>query len=101
MAVIERLTQKIFPGKWDALEAIDKKYTAVENRLGWPAKKRYRCMIGGHDVSTLVVERQWPSLAVFEAAYDKAWADPAWQALSAESDGIIASTQMELFAPLP
>lgn len=100
--IIERLTQKIFPGKWAALEELDKKYQAVEQRLGFPAgKKRYQCLIGGHDNNTLIVERPWDSVATMEVIYTKAFADPAWQALSQEGASIVASNQTEVYGPLP
>jgi hypothetical protein len=102
MIAIERMTQKVFPGKWAELEAIDKRYNAVENRLGFPpTKKRYQCMIGGNDSNTLIIERQWESLAVMEATYEKAFADPELQALQQETASIIASNQVEVFTPLP
>jgi hypothetical protein len=102
MIAIERMTQKIFPGKWAELEAIDKKYNVVEKRLGFPpTKKRYQCMLGSHDSNTLIIERQWESLAVMEATYEKAFADPELQALQKESASIIESNQVEVYAPLP
>jgi hypothetical protein len=57
--------------------------------------------VGGHNINTLIVERQWESLATMEAAYEKAFADPEHQALEAESAPIIGSVQIELYAPLP
>ena len=102
MIAIERMTQKIFPGKWAELEAIDKKYNVVEKRLGFPpTKKRYQCMLGSHDSNTLIIERQWDSLAVMEATYEKAFADPELQALQKESASTIESNQVEVYAPLP
>jgi hypothetical protein len=102
MIAIERMTQKVFPGKWAALEEIDKRYNVVEKRLGFPpTKKRYQCMIGGHDSNTLIIERQWESLAVMEATYEKAFADPEMQALQQETASILKSTQVEVYAPLP
>jgi hypothetical protein len=83
------------------LEALDAKYNAVEGRLGFPPKRRLRCYIGGHTTGTLVVERQWASMAALEAAYERAFVDPEWQALEAEAVTIIASNQYELYAPLP
>ncbi len=101
MAIIERQIQHIRPGKWADLEALDKKFNAVESRYGFPAKKRYQAVIGGHTYGTLIVERQWPSMAAMETAYDKMMTDPEWQALYAESDAIIESNQIELYSPLP
>ena len=101
MIVVERLIQQIRPNKWAELEALDKKFDAVESRLGFPPKKRYRCYVGGHNTDTLIIERQWKSMAAMEAAYEKAFADPEDQALGAEAASIIKSNQYELYSPLP
>jgi hypothetical protein len=102
MITVERNIQKIRPGKWAELEELDKKFNAAERRLGFPPnKKRYRCVVGGHDMNTLVIEYQWDSLAAMEAVYEKALADPEYQALMAETEGIVESDQMELYEPLP
>jgi hypothetical protein len=101
MICVERLTQQIRPDKWAELAALDAKYSAIENRLGFPPKRRFRCYFGSHTTDTLVVERQWASLAAMETAYDTAVADPEWQALGTEALAIIASNQYELYAPLP
>jgi hypothetical protein len=102
MRVLQRQIQEVRPDKWEALEEIDKRFNAIEKRLGFPPnKKRYRCYFGGHDTNTLVVEYEWDSLAAMEAAYEKAMADAEWQALSVEVTSIIKSDQMELYAPLP
>jgi hypothetical protein len=101
MVVIERMIQKVRPGKWAKLEEIDKKYDVVESRLGFPPKKRYRCLMGGHDTNTLIVERQWESLAAMEATYDKAFADPEHQALGDEITSIVKGAQIEMYMPLP
>ena len=101
MVTIERIIQKVFPGKWAELEEIDKKFNAVESRLGFPPKKRYQCMMGGCDTNTLIIERQWDSLAAMEAAFEKTLADPEWQALNEEMTSIIKSTQLEVYMPLP
>jgi len=101
MVTIERLIQKVFPGKWAELEEIDKRYNAVESRLGFPPKKRYQCMMGGHDTNTLIIERQWDSLAAMEAAFEKVLADPEWQALNEEGASIVKSSQWEVYTPLP
>ncbi|HOU11536.1 MAG TPA: hypothetical protein PKZ84_00320 [Anaerolineae bacterium] len=77
------------------------KLNAVESRLGFPAKRRYQCYIGGHNLNTLIIERQWESLAAMEAAYEKAFMDPEYQVVQAESGAVIESVQIELYAPLP
>ena len=101
MVVMERLIQQIRFDKWAELEALDKKYNAIESRCGFPAKRRYRCITGGENTDTLIIERQWESLAAMEAAYEKVLADPEWQALGAQGDAIIVSNRNELYAPLP
>ena len=102
MKVLHRQIQQVRPGKWAELEEIDKKFNAVESRLGFPPnKKRYQCYFGGHDMDTLIVEYEWDSLAAMETAFEKAMADPEWQALGAEVASIIKSNRMELYAPLP
>jgi hypothetical protein len=101
MIAIERMTQKVFPGKWAELEKIDKKYDVVEKRLGFPPKKRYQCMIGCHDTNTIIIERQWESLAVMEATYEKAFADPELQALGVEIASIVKHSRVDVYTPLP
>ena len=101
MIIIERMIQKVRPGKWAELEEIDKRFNDVESRLGFPPKKRYQCIMGGHDMNTLIIERQWESLATMEATYDKAFADPEHQALVEETPSIIKSSQLEVYMPLP
>ena len=101
MIAVERMTQKIYPGKWAELEEIDKRYNEIESRMGFPAKKRYQCMIGGDDNNTLIIERQWDSLTAMESTYEKAFADPAYQALGKEIGSIVESSKVEVYTPLP
>ena len=100
MIIIERMVQQIFPDKWAELEEIDKKYNQVETRLGFPPKKRFRALMGGHPAGSLVIDREWPSLAAMEAANEKGFMDPEYQALQQESGSIIKSFQWELYMPL-
>ena len=101
MVIIERMIQHIYPGKWAELEAIDKKYNAAEARLGFPPKKRYQLLMGSHPFGTLIIERQWPSLAAMEAVNEKGMADPEYQTLQQESAPIIKSIHWELYMPMP
>ena len=101
MVTIDRMIQQVRPDKWAELEEIDKRYNAVESRLGFPPKKRYQCLMGSHDVNTLIVERKWDSLAAMEATYEKAFADKEHQALQKEIISILKSAQWELYMPLP
>jgi hypothetical protein len=101
MIAIERMTQKIYPGKWAELEEIDKRYNEIEGRMGFPIKKRYQCVIGAEDNNTLIIERQWDSLGAMESTYEKALADPAYQALGKEVGLIVQSSKLEVYTPLP
>jgi hypothetical protein len=101
MVIIERMIQKVRPGKWAELEKFDKKYNVLEKNFGFPPKKRYQCFIGGHDFNTLIIERQWESLAEMEATYGKALANEEYQKLNQEISSVIKSSQMELYSPLP
>jgi hypothetical protein len=101
MKAVERMTQKIYPGKWAELEEIDKRYNEIEGRMGFPAKKRYQCVIGTEDQNTLIIERQWDSMAAMESIYEKALADPEYQALGREVASIVQSSKVEVYTPLP
>lgn len=101
MIAIERMTQKIYPGKWAELEEIDKRFNEVEQRVGFPPKKRLQCVMGSLDQNTLIIERQWDSLAAMESTYEKVMTDPAWQSLGKEIASIVQSSQIEVFTPLP
>jgi hypothetical protein len=100
MMFLERQIQQIRPGKWSELEALDQKFNTIEGRLGFPAKRRFRCYIGGHPNSTLVIEREWESLAAMETAYMKIFADSEWQAVGAEFDMVAESNQVEVYLVL-
>jgi hypothetical protein len=97
---LERQIQHIRPGKWAELEALDPKFNVIESRLGFPAKRRYRCYIGGQTNNTLIIEREWESLAAMETAYMKIFMDPDWQALNAPFESISESNQVELYLVL-
>ena len=101
MIVLERQIQKVIPGKWAALEEIDKRFSTLENKFGFPPKKRYQYIIGGQDTNTLIIERQWESMAAFEENFTKAMSSPEHQALVAEMENIVSSTQFEVLTPLP
>ncbi len=102
MIIIERMVQNIYPGKWTELEALDKKYNAVEARLGFPPKKRFQQLMGSNPLGTLIVERQWSGgLAALEATMEKALADPEYQALQQEGAPIIQSVLWEMYMPMP
>ena len=99
MIVIERMVQKIYPGKYAELQALDLRYDAIEKGLGFPPKKLFWSISSVHNSNTLILERQWTSMAAMEAAYEKSFANPDIQALQAEGYGIIESSRIELYTP--
>lgn len=101
MVIVERDVQHIYPDKWDELNAIDREFNQVESGFGFPAKKRFQLLIGADEVNTLIVERQWPSMAAMETAYEHAMADPAWQALAGKSNAMIRDHRYEVYLVLP
>ncbi len=99
--VIQRLIQRVYNGKWEELEKIDKKFTELENKMGYPPKKRYRYLTGPYDTNTIIIEHQWESLAKMEKIMTKAFLDPEYQKLSSALDTIIESQKQELLVPHP
>lgn len=95
--IVEMSIQKINPGKWEALDEIDKRYEAVESRYGFPSKMRLNSISGTHDSNTLLIVREWESMAAMEAAYMSAFEDPELQALNAEGASIVASSRIEIY----
>lgn len=93
--ILERNIQHIHPGCWEALEALDKAYNAVEAKHGFPPKRRYRQYLGGDSISTLVIERDWESFAQWEKCMTEVMQDPEYQALDQKSVGIIDDVRIE------
>jgi hypothetical protein len=89
------MLQKIHHGKWEELDEIDKEWTTIESRHGYPSKRRYVYISGGHDTNTLVVERLWDSFAALEEAFKKVRSDPEAKALQKKGAEIVESEQME------
>jgi hypothetical protein len=100
MLTIERITQRVLPGKWAALEEIDKRFSELEMKNGFPPKKRYKYVIG-QDMNILVIDREWDCLAVLESAYEKVMVLPEYQALGEELDSIVEFSKAEILMPLP
>jgi len=95
--VIERLIQEIYPNKWEELEEIDKKFTEIENKYGYPPKKRFRCIAGPHDINTVILEREWPSLSKMEKSATKLYLDPEINKLTQQIFDIVKSGRTELY----
>jgi len=78
MRIIERRTQEVERGGWDAYWEVEKQFDAIEARAGgFPAKRYYHTM--EKYTTTIVWEREWESFATMEATYAKEGADPETQ----------------------
>lgn len=97
MIIIEMMIQKINNGMWEALDEIDKRYDVIESRHGFPSKRRLMSISGTHDLNTIIITREWSSMAAMEAAYEASLMDPEYQALTSETGSIIESSRMELY----
>ncbi len=99
--VLQRLIQKVKVDKWDALDAIDKKFDAAEAKFKYPPKRRYRSMIGPLDINVIIIEREWKSVAKMEEAMLASYGDPELQKLTAELNTIIEDAWSELYLVWP
>ena len=99
MQIIERHVKKVRPDKWAKIEQKEKAFDAVEAKHGFPPKRHYRLLAGADDNNTLVMERQWEIFAAMEAAYEKAMADPEWQALDVSD--LYKGRHIEIALPWP
>ena len=68
---------KVHRDKWDALEEVNKRWDAFEDRLGFPPEKRYRCMFGGTNGR---VWQRWrlPTIELWQIQSGRNWG-PALQ----------------------
>jgi hypothetical protein len=97
MKIIEHLIQEIHPGKQEALEAIDKKYHAIEDTLGFPPTRRLWAVSGAHVHNISIQVREWESMAAMEAAFERAFENADLQALHPENNTIIKSSRTEYY----
>ena len=97
MIAIERQIQKV--RKWEGLTEHQKKWDTLTNSLGFPPTKYYQYIFGSHDTKTLIVERQWESMAQMEETYAKMWASEEFEKLSQEREDFISSATFETLTP--
>jgi len=102
MPVVDRHICRVLNGRWDDVLALEKRWDALEARLGgFPPKRRYRQLFGGLGWSTWVWERQWESVEALSAAVERENADPESAALSAPWEGLTENIANELYEVLP
>jgi hypothetical protein len=94
---MERCTLKVV-GTYEEAVALEKKYDALEAKLGnVPPKRRYTSWYGGYPLWTFVWERDWENLTAIEV-YNKAiWEDPEWVETMTATGKVFADTHFELF----
>ena len=101
VVVMERLIQKVKPDKWAALDEIDAKFNAIESKMGFPPKKRYRSMIGPLDNDVIVIEREWKSMAVMEQTVLGSMGNADLVKLGVQLADIIEKSWHEVYAIWP
>jgi hypothetical protein len=94
--ILERRIQKLMKGvKLEQYTEWEKKFDKLEKGLGGcPPKKHLWLMYGGDEFGTIIWEREWDSLAVMEAFYDKFPMDEVTKIL--EHD-IVSSERVEIY----
>ena len=79
----------------------NKKFNEIEDRFGFPPKKRFRYLSGSVDTNTIFIEREWESLAKLKKLMTKAFLDPEYQKLGDELESIIETQYQEMLVPHP
>jgi hypothetical protein len=102
MAILERHVGKVLGNRWDEVLTLEKRWDALEARLGgFPPKRRYRMAYGGLGWSTWVWESQWESVEEMSVAYKRLDADPECAALEQPWEGLVENIANELYEVLP
>jgi len=101
MAFLERVVERVAVNKWDVVKALEKEWDALEAKLdGFPKKRRLQGFAGPYGWDYFVFEREWESLAAYEAAYDRLWKAPEVKALAEAGLGIKTDSRTEIYAVL-
>jgi hypothetical protein len=100
MKILERIVTTVERGRWSELAEIEERFEELESKWGFPPARRYRAGASGHNMNTMILEREWDSYAAREAAYERAMADEGWHAVGRDSYGIIGSSQAEFYHPV-
>lgn len=81
MEILERQIKFIYPEKRAERLAHGHEIDAIEAKYGFPPNRQYMTFVGSDEAGTLVLEREWPSMAAWEEALSKANQDPEYQKL--------------------
>lgn len=101
VVVMERLIQKVKPDKWGVLDDLDAKFNAIESKIGYPPKKRYRSMIGPLDNDTIIIEREWKSMAEMEKIVLASMGNAELQKLGVQLNDVVEKSWHEVYALWP
>ena len=96
VAILERQISQLRPGKAKEVIEISKRFDLIEKRMGFPLKRFYSSL-AGEPVNTMVMEREWESLAAYENAWAQALSDPDWKALGAQRTDLSISHRTEFY----
>jgi hypothetical protein len=97
MKVFLRLTQEIFPEKWDELNVLDKKFDEIENKFGAPPKSRARMMVDNQLTNTLIIEREFEDDKLLRDLDKNCRKDPEYKTLEKQLKTIVKSQKTEIF----
>ena len=77
MKLIVREIMRVLPGKWDEAIKLQKKRVELATKMGSSPFKFFRNMSGqGEWGNTIILEREWDSMAAWETFFDSATKNP-------------------------
>jgi hypothetical protein len=101
MAILERLSFRVINDQWDSVMAQEKEWEALESKIGgFPMKRRFRAYTGSLSTEIFVFEREWESMAAYEAAYHRLFAMPEVKPLAAAAQTTKADQRIEFYGVL-
>jgi hypothetical protein len=75
MKILERMVQTVNRDDWQKYRNMEELFAEIEARVGGFPRKRYYVPFT-HNLDRIVWEREWPSFAAMEEAYEKSGDDP-------------------------
>ena len=98
MAITERRSMRIKPGKWDDIIALERQWNKLEATLDNQARKRTtRSLAGSVSLMNLIWERDWESVAAAEDAYAQLFAKPECKALIQKTEECVLDATNEFY----
>ena len=96
MAFVVRHIQTYRAEDWERVLDLLKRWIPIGKRLGVPKDNFQMSISGASPLYTLVNEREYPSLAAWEAAYTTMRGDPENEALAAEQKPLVQEGRIDL-----